>query len=89
MESQAVMTDAENLEAVGATKDTSVQEDEELVDISTVSVSKDLSPEERVAEYVRQIKNPYRFKCCGFTITARFDNDSGVTLEERLMSLFR
>lgn len=63
-------------------------EQSELVDISTVSVSKDLPDEERKAEYVRQIKNPYRFKCCGFTVNARFPSD-GVTLEERLQGLFR
>ena len=63
-------------------------EHDELVDISTVSVNKDLPDKERKAEYVRQIKNPYRFKCCGFTIRARFPSD-GVTLEERLQGLFR
>ena len=33
-----------------------------LVDIRDVTVDKELSREERIAEFVRQIKNPYRFK---------------------------
>lgn len=34
-----------------------------LVDIRDVSVDKNLTREERVAEFVRQIKNPYCFRC--------------------------
>ena len=37
--------------------------DNALVDIRTVSVRKELPREERVAEFVRQIGNPYKFKC--------------------------
>lgn len=33
-------------------------EKDELVDIRTVSVSKELPKEERIAEFVRQIKTP-------------------------------
>lgn len=34
-----------------------------LVDIRDVSVNKELSRDERIAEFVQQIKNPYHFKC--------------------------
>ncbi len=34
-----------------------------LVDIRDVTVDRELSREDRIAEFVRQIKNPYRFKC--------------------------
>ena len=37
-----------------------------LVDIRDVTVDKELSREERIAEFVRQIKNPYRFKWLTF-----------------------
>ena len=57
-----------------------------LVDIRTVSVDKNLSKQERVMEYIRQIKNPYHFKCGKFTIKARF-NDNGPTLEDCLRRL--
>lgn len=59
-----------------------------LVDIRSVSVSKELPKEERTAEFVRQIKNPYCFKCGGFTVRVRFAS-TGVTIEERLQGLLR
>ena len=59
---------------------------EELVDIRDVIVDKSLSREERIAEFVRQIKNPYHFKCGNFTVTARFA-DTDVTLEDCLQRL--
>jgi hypothetical protein len=55
----------------------------ELVDIRDVSVDKSLPKQERIAEYVRQIKNPYCFKCGKFTVTARF-TENGLTLEDCL-----
>lgn len=63
-------------------------EKDELVDIRTVSVSKELPKEERIAEFVRQIKNPYCFRCGDFTVRASFASD-GVTIEERLQGLIR
>lgn len=54
-----------------------------LVDIRDVTVDKALPKQERIAEYVRQIKDPYHFRCGKFTVTARFAN-VGPTLEECL-----
>ena len=54
-----------------------------LVDIREVVVDKNLTKEERIAEFVRQIKDPYHFKCGKFTVTARF-TDGGPTLEDCL-----
>ena len=56
---------------------------EPLADIRHVSVNKDLSREERIAEFLRQIKNPYCFKCSKFTVRAQFA-DNGVSLEDCL-----
>ena len=36
---------------------------DELVDIREVTVDKDLPKEERIAAFLHQIKNPYRFWC--------------------------
>ena len=36
---------------------------DELVDIREVSVDKNLPKEERIAAFIRQIKNPYRLLC--------------------------
>ena len=43
---------------------------EKLVDIRTVSVDMELPKEERISEFVRQIKNPYLFKCGGMLVKA-------------------
>jgi len=58
----------------------------ELVDIRDVSVDKNLPKHERIAEYIRQIKDPYHFKCGKFTVKVRFA-DSGPTLEDCLQRL--
>ncbi|MDR1703705.1 MAG: hypothetical protein LBS19_03330 [Clostridiales bacterium] len=58
-----------------------------LVDISDVSVDKNLSKDERIADYVRQIKNPFCFRCGKITVHAKFAAN-GPTLEECLLRLF-
>ena len=45
---------------------------EPLVDIQDVSVNPNLPRDERIAEYIQQIKNPYCFKCGQFTVRAKF-----------------
>ena len=62
--------------------------DDDLVDIRDVNVDKDLSREERISEFVRRIKNPYRFKCGRFTVQASFAAD-GVSLEECIKGILR
>ena len=57
-----------------------------LADIRDVSVDPDLSKEERIAEFLRQIRNPYCFKCGKFTVRAQFAQN-GVTLEECLKQI--
>ena len=57
-----------------------------LVDIRTVSVDKTLPREARIAEFINQIKNPYRFRCGKFIVTAKYA-DSGLTLEDCLMQM--
>ena len=54
-----------------------------LADIRDVSVDQTLPKEERIAEFLRQIKNPYCFKCGKFTVRARFA-ENGVSLEDCL-----
>ena len=60
----------------------------QLVDIRDVSVDKSLPKEKRLAEFVRQIGNPYRFGCGDFTVNITFANN-GVSLEERLQGIIR
>lgn len=59
---------------------------DELVDIREVSVDKNLPKEERIAAFIRQIKNPYRFRCGDFVVNACFAGN-GVTLEECLQGI--
>ena len=58
----------------------------ELVDIRDISVDSSLPKRERVTEYIRQIKNPYHFKCGKFTVRAKFA-ENGVSLEDCLQRL--
>lgn len=59
-----------------------------LVDIRDVSVNKDLPKEERIAAFVEQIKNPYRFRCGDFVINACFAS-GGVSIEDCLKGILR
>lgn len=61
---------------------------DELVDIREISVDKGLPKEERIAAFIRQIKNPYRFRCGEFVVNACFAGN-GVTLEECLQGILR
>ena len=60
--------------------------DTELVDISTIMVKQDLPKQEKLAEYIRQIRNPYRYKCGKFEVTARFLKN-GPTIEDCLQGI--
>ncbi|WP_313530614.1 DUF6870 family protein [Anaerotignum sp.] len=53
----------------------------DLVDINDVRVDPTLPKEERITEYIRQIKDPYRFKCGKFVVSVSF-SDNGLTLED-------
>ena len=61
---------------------------DELVDIRDVSVNKDLPKEERIAAFVKQIRNPYRFRCGDFVINASFAS-GGTTIEDCLKGILR
>lgn len=60
----------------------------DLVDIRTVTVDKSLPKEERIADFVRQIKNPYRFRCGDLVVNASFARN-GATLENCLRGILR
>ena len=59
-----------------------------LVDIRDVTVDKELPREERITEFVRQIKNPYRFKCGRCTVRASV-SPGGATREECIKGILR
>ena len=45
---------------------------EDLIDIDSVMIRKDLSPEERVKDYIRQIRNPYCYLSHGVIVKISF-----------------
>ncbi len=69
-------------------RDTNISASEELVDIRDVTVNRELSKEERIADFVSQIKNPYLFKCGKYTVKASF-SENGQTLEECIKGLIK
>ena len=60
----------------------------ELVDIRDITVESQLPTEERIADFVKKIKNPYLFKCGNIVVQSVFE-ETDVTLTERLMQYFR
>ena len=61
---------------------------ETLVDVTTIIIDENLSKEERVKEYLRQVKNPYCFKVGAVVVKCSYSND-GVTLKDRFEQLVR
>lgn len=56
---------------------------DELVDIHDVNVDANLPKQERIVEFIRQIKNPYLFKCGEFIVHAEYAKN-GVSFEDCL-----
>lgn len=54
-----------------------------LVDIKELNIDKTLPKEQRMFEFVRQIKNPYCFKVGKVTVSVGYSCD-GVTFEQRM-----
>lgn len=52
-----------------------------LVDISTVHINPKDSPEKKMSDYIKQVKNPYCFLCNGYAVKLEFA-DSGRTIED-------
>ena len=61
---------------------------ETLVDIRTVKIDQSLSSEEREAEFIRQVKNPYCFRVGDAVIKNVYSGD-GVTLQDRFEQFIR
>lgn len=61
---------------------------EELVDIRTVSVDMEKPKEERISEFVQQIRNPYLFKCGEFVVKASF-SENGQRLEDCIKGIIK
>ena len=67
-------------------KDRIVSAESELTDIRDIRINPALSKEERLEDFIRQIKDPYCFKCGKFTVRAQF-SANGVSLEDCLKQI--
>ena len=61
---------------------------ESLVDIRDVQVDQALPRKERFADFLRQIKNPYCYRCGKVVVKVSFA-DTDATLEDRLEHYLR
>ena len=61
---------------------------ENLVDIADVQIDMSLSRVERMQSYIRQIKDPYKYRCNGIVVTVAF-SDTDATIEDRLEEYIR
>ncbi len=78
--------DAQTLQAL-AEVDIRTVSKESLADIKDVKIDRNLSREERITDYIRQVKNPYCVQCNGIIVKMNF-SQSGETLEDKLTSYF-
>lgn len=60
----------------------------ELVDIHSVRVNTDLPQKERIADYVRQVGNPYHYMDGNIAVRIAF-SETDTTLEELLLSYLK
>ena len=61
---------------------------DDLVDIADVQIDMSLSRTERMQSYIRQIKDPYKYRCNGIVVTVAFA-DTDATIEDRLEEYIR
>ncbi|MCQ4935836.1 DUF6870 family protein [Anaerotignum propionicum] len=61
---------------------------DDLIDINDVKIQNELPREERIADFIRQIKNPYLFKCGNVVVKIEF-SDSVTTLTEQMKQYMR
>lgn len=59
-----------------------------LVDIKSITINTALPKEERMHDFIRQIKNPYMYRHGKYIVKIAF-SDTDITLEERLTDYVR
>lgn len=58
---------------------------EELVDITKLSINKSLEGDDRKAEFIRQVKNPYCYRVGNIIVKSSYSGDA--TLTKRFQEL--
>ena len=59
---------------------------DDLVDLKDIQIDPSLPKEERIASFIRQVKNPHCYKCGKIVVKVGFEE--GTTLEEQLKTIF-
>lgn len=59
-----------------------------LKDIRDVHINTELPKKERILDFIRQIGNPYCYRCGDYVVKVGFA-DTDVSLEERMLSYIR
>ena len=59
---------------------------DDLVDLKDIQIDPSLPKEERIASFIRQVKNPSCYKCGKIVVKVGFEE--GTTLEEQLKTIF-
>ena len=59
---------------------------EQLVDLSSIEIDGEKSKQERMLDYLRQVKNPYYFKVGDVAVRLVFD-EGGRSFQERMEEL--
>ena len=60
----------------------------DLVDIQDIVVESRLPKEERIADFIQKVKNPYLCKCGDMVVQSVFE-ETDITLIDRLIQYFR
>ena len=61
---------------------------DDLVDIRDVHIDRTLPKEERIKSFIKQIKNPYVYRCGDVVVKVSF-SDTDQTLEDRMEHYLR
>jgi len=72
--------------AIGTSHVHTNHENTALADIRDIKIDTALPLQERMKSYIRQIKNPYHYKCGDITVRVSFA-DTDTTLEDRITRL--
>ena len=61
---------------------------ETLVDVTKIHIDESLPKEERIREYLKQVRNPYCFRVGDVVVKCTYSN-GGVTIRDRFEQLVR
>jgi hypothetical protein len=58
----------------------------DLIDIRDVIINKKIPKQERIVEFIKQIKDPHHFRCGQFVVTVKYSNNK-TTIEDCLRGI--